>query len=109
MTAMTVLLGFPLLALFWAIGVTTRLLRLRKQLHKRSGQIAVQRERQVAAAASTPPAEDAATLAQRVHFALQAYNDSVQHYNAALGQFPGSLMARLFGFKAADLLPSDPV
>ena len=107
MTSATALLGVPLLALFWAIGATTRLLRLRKQLHKRSGQIALQRERQAANAVLTPPAEDDATMAQRVRFALQAYNDSVQHYNAALHQFPGSLIARLFGFRTAALLPSE--
>ncbi|MEB0134133.1 LemA family protein [Actimicrobium sp. CCC2.4] len=107
MTAVTVLWGVPLLVLFWAIGATTRLLRLRKQVQKRSGQIAVQRERQMADAVSTQPLEDVATLAQRVHFARQAYNDSVRHYNAALGQFPGSLLARLFGFRMADLLPQD--
>lgn len=36
--------------------------------------------------------------------AIQAFNDAVQHYNAAIAQFPASLLAWVFGFKAARAL-----
>ncbi|MEC5215312.1 LemA protein [Actimicrobium sp. GrIS 1.19] len=40
----------------------------------------------------------------RVAFTRQAYSDAVLQYNAALAQFPGSVIANLFGFKAGALL-----
>lgn len=36
--------------------------------------------------------------------AIQVFNDAVQHYNAAIAQFPASLLAWVFGFKAARAL-----
>lgn len=40
----------------------------------------------------------------RLAFARQAYNDSVAQYNQALRQFPGSILARLSGFRPAEPL-----
>ena len=34
-----------------------------------------------------------------------AFNDAVQRYNAAIGQFPAGVMARLCGFRPAQALP----
>lgn len=42
----------------------------------------------------------------RVGFARQAYNDSVLDYNNAATQFPGNLVARLFGHAAMPMLES---
>lgn len=36
--------------------------------------------------------------------AIQVFNDAVQHYNAAIAQFPANLLAWVFGFKAARAL-----
>jgi LemA protein len=36
-----------------------------------------------------------------VSHALQVFNDAVRQYNEAIAQFPASVLARLFGFKAA--------
>ena len=36
--------------------------------------------------------------------AQQQFNDAVTQYNAAIAQFPASLLARVFGFKAARAL-----
>jgi len=36
--------------------------------------------------------------------AIQVFNDAVQHYNAAIAQFPAGLLAWVFGFKAARAL-----
>jgi LemA protein len=33
--------------------------------------------------------------------AISVFNDAVQHYNAAIAQFPANLLALAFGFKAA--------
>jgi LemA protein len=33
--------------------------------------------------------------------AIATFNDAVRQYNEAVAQFPASLLARLFGFKAA--------
>lgn len=38
---------------------------------------------------------------RRLVFAQQAYNDSVAQYNQAIVQFPGSLLAAVFGFRRA--------
>ena len=43
----------------------------------------------------------------RIAFARQAYNDDAAQYNASLVQFPGSIVAALFGFRRAALLQSD--
>jgi LemA protein len=40
----------------------------------------------------------------RIAFARQAYNDSVMQYNTSLRQFPGSVIANMFAFEAAELL-----
>jgi LemA protein len=40
----------------------------------------------------------------KIAFARQAYNDSVMQYNTATEQFPGSIFANMFGFKAGELL-----
>lgn len=40
----------------------------------------------------------------KIAFARQAYNDGVMQYNTGIEQFPGSLIANNFGFKAAELL-----
>lgn len=66
------------------------------------------------------PAEDGAPSAQplppspwetrwREHVqqnaqAIHVFNDAVQHYNAAIAQFPANLLAWAFGFKAARCL-----
>lgn len=36
--------------------------------------------------------------------AIQVFNGAVHHYNAAIAQFPASLLARVFGFRAARAL-----
>ena len=33
--------------------------------------------------------------------AIRVFNEAVVQYNAAIAQFPASLLARVFGFKAA--------
>ena len=40
----------------------------------------------------------------RLAFARQAYNDAVAHYNRALAQFPGSILARASGLRPAEPL-----
>lgn len=42
--------------------------------------------------------------APRLAFARQLFNDAAQAYNAAVAQFPTSVVARLFGFGAAGAL-----
>jgi LemA protein len=51
--------------------------------------------------------EELATTEHRIAFARHAYNDSVVQYNRALKQFPGSVVARLFGLKTAEPLQSN--
>ena len=36
--------------------------------------------------------------------AIRVFNEAVAQYNAAIAQFPASLLARVFGFKAARAL-----
>ena len=36
--------------------------------------------------------------------AIRVFNEAVVQYNAAIAQFPASLLARVFGFKAARAL-----
>lgn len=50
--------------------------------------------------------EELTSTENRVGFARQAYNDEVLAYNDAAGQFPGALVARLFGFAPAAMLQS---
>ncbi|MFZ6847955.1 LemA family protein [Undibacterium sp. RuRC25W] len=48
--------------------------------------------------------EELTSTENKIAFARQAYNDSVMQYNTSIEQFPGSLIANNFGFKAAELL-----
>lgn len=48
--------------------------------------------------------EELTSTENRIAFSRQAYNDSVMQYNTAIEQFPGSLIANMFAFKAAELL-----
>ena len=50
--------------------------------------------------------EELSSTENRIAFARQGYNDSVMSYNVAIQQFPGSVVANSFGFKAAELLES---
>jgi LemA protein len=50
--------------------------------------------------------EELTSTENRIGFARQAYNDEVLAYNDATGQFPGVLVARLFGFAPAAMLQS---
>ncbi len=40
----------------------------------------------------------------KIAFSRQAYNDSVMQYNTSIEQFPGSVIANMFGFRAGELL-----
>ena len=48
--------------------------------------------------------EELAGAENGLAFARQSYNDSVIQYNAALTQFPGSMIANVFVFKPAEML-----
>ena len=48
--------------------------------------------------------EELSSTENRIAFSRQAYNDSVMQYNTAIEQFPGSLIANMFAFRAAELL-----
>jgi LemA protein len=48
--------------------------------------------------------EELTSTENRVGFARQAYNDSVQDFNDGTGQFPANLVANLFGFRPAAML-----
>ena len=48
--------------------------------------------------------DELTALDARVAFARQAFNDAVLDYNSAIGQFPASLVARLFKFRTAEPL-----
>jgi LemA protein len=50
--------------------------------------------------------EELSTTENRIAFARQGYNDNVMSYNIAIEQFPGSVVANMFGFKAGALLES---
>lgn len=50
--------------------------------------------------------EELTSTENRIGFARQAYNDEVLAYNDAARQFPGVLVARLFGFAPAAMLQS---
>jgi LemA protein len=48
--------------------------------------------------------EELTSTENRVAFARQAYNDSVMSYNNRREMFPGSVVANIFSFEAAQLL-----
>jgi len=48
--------------------------------------------------------EELTTTENRVAFARQAFNDAVMGYNTARENFPNNLVAKNFGFKAAEFL-----
>lgn len=48
--------------------------------------------------------EELTSTENRIAFARQAYNDGVTEYNTALQLFPGSIIAGVFTFTAAQLL-----
>ncbi len=50
--------------------------------------------------------EELTSTENRIAFARQGYNDGVMEYNNAVEQFPGSVVANMFSFKAAELLQS---
>jgi LemA protein len=50
--------------------------------------------------------EELTSTENRIAFARQAYNDGVMEYNTAAEQFPGSIIAGMFGFRPAELLQS---
>ena len=54
---------------------------------------------------ATPVLEQWERLRQQEQPLVAAFNAAVQRYNAAIGQFPAALMARLCGFRAAQVLP----
>lgn len=50
--------------------------------------------------------EELTSTENRIAFARQAYNDGVMQYNTSREQFPGSIIAGTFAFKAAEPLQS---
>ncbi len=48
--------------------------------------------------------EELTSTENRIAFARQAYNDGVMQYNTSREQFPGSIIAGMFAFGAAELL-----
>jgi LemA protein len=50
--------------------------------------------------------EELTSTENRIAFARQAYNDGVMQYNTSRDQFPGSIIAGMFAFRAAELLQS---
>ncbi|RJG04852.1 LemA family protein [Noviherbaspirillum cavernae] len=48
--------------------------------------------------------EELTSTENRIAFARQAYNDGVMQYNTSLEQFPGSIIAGMFAFRAGELL-----
>ena len=48
--------------------------------------------------------EELAAIESRMVFVRQAYQDAAQQYNTSLEQFPGSVIANMFGFTRAALL-----
>ena len=50
--------------------------------------------------------EELASTENRISFSRQAFNDAVNGYNDAIGQFPASLVAGAFGFETAGHLRS---
>lgn len=50
--------------------------------------------------------EELSSTENRIAFSRQGYNDGVMSYNIAIEQFPNSIIANMFGFRAAELLES---
>ena len=50
--------------------------------------------------------EELTTTENRIAFARQAFNDNVMEYNNSVEQFPGSVIANMFGFHAGEMLQS---
>ena len=48
--------------------------------------------------------EELTSTENKIAFARQAYNDSVMQYNTGTEQFPGSMIANMFGFRPGELL-----
>jgi len=48
--------------------------------------------------------EELTSTENKIAFSRQAFNDSVMSYNNAVQQFPGNLIANVFGFKTAEQL-----
>ncbi|MBR7779662.1 LemA family protein [Undibacterium rugosum] len=48
--------------------------------------------------------EELTSTENKIAFTRQAYNDSVMQYNTSAEQFPGSVIAGMFGFHTAELL-----
>jgi LemA protein len=48
--------------------------------------------------------EELTSTENKIAFARQAYNDSVMQYNTSVEQFPGTILAGMFGFKTGELL-----
>ena len=48
--------------------------------------------------------EELTSTENKISFARQAYNDTVMQYNTAAEQFPGSVIAGMFGFRQAEQL-----
>jgi len=48
--------------------------------------------------------EELTSTENKIAFARQAFNDSVMSYNNVVQQFPGNLIANVFGFKTAEQL-----
>ena len=53
--------------------------------------------------------EEIASTENRIAFSRQHYNDSVTEYNSAIEQFPANIIARMFGFRAAELLEIEDI
>ncbi len=53
--------------------------------------------------------EELAQAEDKVTFARQFYNDAVTIYNNKLQMFPSNLIARMFGFREAELFDADDV
>jgi LemA protein len=52
--------------------------------------------------------EELTATENRIGFARQHYNDAVGQFNQALMQFPGNIVAGMFGFKPAEFFNLDP-
>lgn len=58
----------------------------------------------LSASPATPWPERWSEHAQHIEHAIRVFNEAVAHYNAAADQFPASVLAWVFGFKAARTL-----
>ena len=43
----------------------------------------------------------------KIAFARQFYNDTVQHYNSAIMMFPSNIIAKMFNFKSSKMFEAD--